>query len=135
MHLPASGGPTPAAVPYSAPGARKAEKLTSTDTIENNQDPTAENADQQAEHCPEGHLHDHEHHDHVHHDHEHHHDHDHEDGDGHDHDHEHGPVVNPDCTREMVLDIPAEDVSKAFRNVTRNYQKYAKIPGFRAGKV
>ena len=34
-----------------------------------------------------------------------------------------------------VLDIPAEDVSKAFRNVVRNYQKYAKIPGFRAGKV
>jgi len=34
-----------------------------------------------------------------------------------------------------VLDIPAEDVSKAFRSVTRNYQKYAKIPGFRPGKV
>jgi trigger factor len=62
------------------------------------------------------------------------HDHDHQ----HDHDHEghnHGPVLNPDCTRELVLDIPAEDVTKAFRNVVRNYQKYAKIPGFRAGKV
>ena len=62
------------------------------------------------------------------------HDHDHQ----HDHDHEghnHGPVLNPDCTRELVLDIPAEDVSKAFRSVVRNYQKYAKIPGFRAGKV
>lgn len=35
----------------------------------------------------------------------------------------------------MVLDVPAEDVSKAYRNVTRDYQKYAKIPGFRAGKV
>ena len=35
----------------------------------------------------------------------------------------------------MVLDIPAEEVSKAFRSVTRNYQKYAKIPGFRPGKV
>jgi len=34
-----------------------------------------------------------------------------------------------------VLEIPAEDVSKAFRSVTRNYQKYAKIPGFRPGKV
>ena len=34
-----------------------------------------------------------------------------------------------------MLDIPAEDVSKAFRSVTRNYQKYAKIPGFRPGKV
>jgi trigger factor len=53
----------------------------------------------------------------------------------HDHDHNHGPVLNPDCTREVVLDVPAEDVAKAFRNVTRNYQKYAKIPGFRPGKV
>ncbi len=59
------------------------------------------------------------------------HDHDHEDV----HEHTHGPVLNPDCTRELVLDIPAEDVSKAFRTVTRNYQKYAKIPGFRPGKV
>jgi trigger factor len=59
------------------------------------------------------------------------HDHDHEGG----HEHTHGPVLNPDCTRELVLDIPAEDVSRAFRTVTRNYQKYAKIPGFRPGKV
>ena len=59
------------------------------------------------------------------------HDHDHEDV----HEHTHGPVLNPDCTRELVLDIPAEDVSKAIRSVTRNYQKYAKIPGFRPGKV
>jgi trigger factor len=35
----------------------------------------------------------------------------------------------------MVLDVPAEEVSKAFRAVTRNYQKYAKLPGFRPGKV
>lgn len=61
------------------------------------------------------------------------HDHDH-DGE-HNHEHTHGPVLNPDCTRELVLDVPAEEVSKAFRNVVRNYQKYAKIPGFRAGKV
>ena len=58
---------------------------------------------------------------------------------GHDHDHEHehqhGPVLNPECTRELVLDVPAEEVSKAFRTVTRNYQKYAKLPGFRPGKV
>jgi trigger factor len=59
------------------------------------------------------------------------HDHDHENV----HEHAHGPVLNPDCTRELVLDIPAEDVSKAFRSATRNYQKYAKIPGFRPGKV
>jgi len=59
-----------------------------------------------------------------------HHAHDHEG-----HEHTHGPVLNPDCTRELVLDIPAEDVSKTFRAVTRNYQKYARIPGFRPGKV
>ena len=56
-------------------------------------------------------------------------------GPAHDHEHTHGPVLNPDCTRELVLDVPAEDVSKSFRSVTRNYQKYAKIPGFRPGKV
>lgn len=44
-------------------------------------------------------------------------------------------MLNPECTRELVLDVPAEDVSKAFRNVSRNYQKHAKIPGFRVGKV
>jgi trigger factor len=57
---------------------------------------------------------------------------------GHDHsghDHQHGPVLNPDCTRELVLDIPAEEVSKAYRTVIGNYKKYAKIPGFRAGRV
>jgi trigger factor len=56
---------------------------------------------------------------------------------GHDHNHEHshGPVLNPECMRELVLDVPAEEVSKSFRKVTRDYQKYAKLPGFRPGKV
>jgi trigger factor len=67
--------------------------------------------------------------DHAHEEHDH--DHDHE----HDHEHQHGPILNPDCTRELVLDIPAEEVSKAYANTVRNYRKYAKIPGFRAGKV
>jgi trigger factor len=61
--------------------------------------------------------------------------HDHE---GHDHNHEghqHGPVLNPECTREVVLDVPAEEVSKAFKSVTSNYRKYARIPGFRPGKT
>ncbi len=86
--------------------------MSSTDIVENNSEPaTAETA----EHGHEGHeqAHDHEH----------------------DHDHSHGPVLNPECTRELVLDIAAEDVSKAYRQVTRNFQKYAKIPGFRPGKV
>lgn len=53
----------------------------------------------------------------------------------HDHEHSHGPVLNPDCTRELTLDVPADEVSKAYRNVTRNFQRYARIPGFRPGKV
>jgi trigger factor len=67
--------------------------------------------------------------DHAHEEHDH--DHDHE----HDHEHQHGPILNPDCTRELVLDIPADEVSKAYANTVKNYRKYAKIPGFRAGKV
>jgi trigger factor len=81
--------------------------LSSTDTIEHNTHPeTAEDS------------HAHEGHDHT-----------------HDHEHAHGPVLNPECTRELVLDVPAEDVSKSFRTVVRNYQKYARIPGFRPGKT
>ena len=63
--------------------------------------------------------------------------HDHADHD-HDHSHEghqHGPVLNPECTRELVLDVPADEVAKTFRSVTANYKKYARIPGFRPGKT
>jgi trigger factor len=64
------------------------------------------------------------------------HDHEGHDHEGHNHEgHVHGPVLNPDCTRELVLDIPAEEVAKAYKSVAGNYRKYAKIPGFRAGKV
>ena len=96
--------------------------MSSTDTLENNpHSDTAEAAHDHDhthdEHGQEGH--DHEGHTHSH--------------EG--HDHQHGPVLNPDCTRELVLDIPVEEVSKAYRTVTANYRKYAKIPGFRAGKV
>jgi len=44
-------------------------------------------------------------------------------------------VLNPECTKELVLDIGAEEVTKAYGEVVRNYKRYAKIPGFRAGKV
>jgi trigger factor len=91
-------------------------KLSSTDTVDTDPQPLTVEAPHT--HDQEGHDHDaHAGHDH----------------DG--HDHQHGPVLNPECTRELVLDIPAEEVSKAFRTTIRNYQKYAKIPGFRAGKV
>lgn len=53
----------------------------------------------------------------------------------HSHGHSHGPVLNPDCTRELVIDVPTDEVAAAFRKVAANYRKYAKIPGFRAGKV
>jgi trigger factor len=84
--------------------------LSSTDTLENTNPP--DTAEQSQLHEQEGHDHE-----------------------GHDHDHARGPVLNPDCTRELVLDVPADEVSKAFRTVTRNYGKYARIPGFRPGKV
>ena len=63
--------------------------------------------------------------------------HDHE---GHDHDHEHGhdhgsATLNPDCTREVEIEIPADEVARSFRAVTKRYQKQARIPGFRSGKV
>ncbi len=60
------------------------------------------------------------------------------------HEHEHGhdhahtqaqPTLNPECTREVQVEAPAEEVSKAFRSVLKRYQKMARIPGFRPGKV
>ena len=66
-----------------------------------------------------GHTHDHDHH---HHDHEH-------------HDHDHGPTLNPALMREIEVSADAETVSKAFRGVVKKYQKLARIPGFRVGKV
>jgi len=89
--------------------------LSSTDTLENTPQPDAAEAAHDHDHSHDGHGHE---------------GHDHEG-----HDHQHGPVLNPECTRELVLDIPVEEVSKAYRTVTGNYRKYAKIPGFRAGKV
>lgn len=61
--------------------------------------------------------------------------HDHADHDHNHEGHQHGPVLNPECTRELVLDVPADEVAKAFKSVTGNYKKYARIPGFRPGKT
>jgi trigger factor len=64
------------------------------------------------------------------------HDHDHEpEAAAEAHDHAHGPILNPECTRELVVDVSAEEVAAAWRNVANSYRKVAKIPGFRAGKV
>lgn len=54
---------------------------------------------------------------------------------GHDHEHQHGPTLNPACTREIEIEVPADEVSKAYRTVIKRYQKQARIPGFRSGKV
>jgi trigger factor len=63
---------------------------------------------------------------------EHEHTHDH----SHDHDgHQHGPALNPELTREIEVEVPADEVSKAYKTIVKRYQKLARIPGFRAGKV
>jgi trigger factor len=82
------------------------KELTATDTTETNG-----TAEQQPE---VAHTHDHAH------DHEHHH---------------HAPTLNPELLREIEVEVEADEVSKAFRTVTKRYQKLARIPGFRAGKV
>jgi trigger factor len=52
------------------------------------------------------------------------------------HEHSHATAtLNPDCTREVEIEIPADEVSRNFRSVTKRYQKMARIPGFRSGKV
>jgi trigger factor len=57
----------------------------------------------------------------------------------HDHDHQHAPQhappLNPELTREIEVEVGADEVSKSFKAVVKKYQKLARIPGFRAGKV
>ncbi len=49
--------------------------------------------------------------------------------------HAQGPVLNPECTRQVEIEAPAEEVGRSFRQVIRRYQRTARLPGFRAGKV
>ncbi len=49
--------------------------------------------------------------------------------------HTHAPTLNPELTRSIEVEAPAEEVNKAFSRVIKQYQKLARIPGFRAGKV
>jgi trigger factor len=52
------------------------------------------------------------------------------------HQHSHGAAtLNPDCTREVEIEIPADEVTRNFQAVTKRYKKMARIPGFRSGKV
>jgi trigger factor len=62
--------------------------------------------------------------------------HDHEHAhDDHEHTHQHAPSLNPELTREIEVEVGADEVSKSFKTVVKRYQKLARIPGFRAGKV
>jgi trigger factor len=54
---------------------------------------------------------------------------------GNDHTHQHAPTFNPEVTRTVEVTIPADEVSRAMRSTVKRYQKQARIPGFRAGKV
>ncbi|HEY5330316.1 MAG TPA: trigger factor [Acidobacteriaceae bacterium] len=58
--------------------------------------------------------------------------HDHE---GHEHHHHAAPTLNPELTRTISVEAPVEEVDKAFRHTYKRYQKLARIPGFRVGKV
>ena len=49
--------------------------------------------------------------------------------------HHHGPALNPELTREIEVEAPAEEVAKSYKSIIKRYQKMARIPGFRAGKV
>ncbi|MEO5936485.1 MAG: trigger factor [Terriglobales bacterium] len=54
----------------------------------------------------------------------------------HDHSHDHAePEMNEACRREVKVEVSAEQVSQATEKILRKFQKMARIPGFRAGKV
>ena len=96
--------------------------LSSAETIENT--PNSPDAETSLQPVESGEAHDHSGHDH---------DHDHSD---HDHEgHTHGPVLNPECIREVKIEASADEVDKTFARVLKEYKKHARIPGFRAGKV
>lgn len=64
------------------------------------------------------------------------HGHEHHDHEGHTHGEAgSGPSLNPECTRHLDVEVPAEKVGHAFARVVKGYRKRARIPGFRAGKV
>ncbi|MGO4210841.1 trigger factor [Terriglobus sp. YAF25] len=92
--------------------------MTPTETNELNAAETPQSETPSTEAAAHDHTHDHDHdHDHAH------------------HHHDHGPVLNPDLTREISVEAPVEVVDAAFDKVVRKFQKQARIPGFRPGKV
>ena len=92
--------------------------MSSAETLETTPNPADQNPEAQgAHHHAHEHSHDHEHH---HHDHE---------------GHQQGPALNAELTREVEVEVSADEVTRTFRTVVKRYQKQARIPGFRAGKV
>jgi trigger factor len=45
------------------------------------------------------------------------------------------PAAEATCRRELDLEIPADEVSKAMERVAKEFAKVARIPGFRPGKA
>lgn len=43
-------------------------------------------------------------------------------------------IKNP-CEREVSVEVPAEDVAREWKAAVARFQKHARIPGFRSGKV
>jgi trigger factor len=54
---------------------------------------------------------------------------------GHEHHHHPAPTLNPELTRTISVEAPVEEVDAAYKRTYKRYQKLARIPGFRAGKV
>jgi len=45
------------------------------------------------------------------------------------------PQLDMRCVREIIVDIPADVVSKQWDKTVQEYSKFARVPGFRKGKV
>jgi trigger factor len=55
---------------------------------------------------------------------------------GHDASHHHHELeMNEACRREVTVEVPVAEVDKTTEKVMKRFQKMARIPGFRAGKV
>ena len=44
-------------------------------------------------------------------------------------------MADENCRRELELEIPAEEVSKATEKVAKEFARMARVPGFRPGKA
>jgi trigger factor len=44
-------------------------------------------------------------------------------------------VIKNPCEREVSVEVPAEEVSRAWKSTLARFQKHARVPGFRNGKV